>query len=43
MLELLKAGRISLEREYSDDGVENIILSLNREHNIREKEEEEAS
>lgn len=43
VLELLKAGRISLEREYSDDGVENIILSLNREHNIREKEEEEAS
>ena len=43
VLELLKAGRISLEREYSDDGAENIILSLNREHNIREKEEEEAS
>ncbi len=43
VLELLKAGRISLEREYSEDGVENIILSLNREHNIRKKEEEEAS
>ena len=43
VLELLKAGRILLEREYSGDGTENIILSLNREHNIKKKEEEEAS
>ena len=42
VLELLKAGRISLEREYSADGMENILLTLNREHNIRKKEEEEA-
>ncbi len=42
ILELLKAGRISLEREYSADGMENILLTLNREHNIRKKEEEEA-
>ena len=42
ILELLKAGRISLEREYSVDGVENILLTLNREHHIRKKEEEEA-
>lgn len=41
ILELLKAGRISLEREYSADGGENILLTLNREH-IRQKQEEEA-
>lgn len=42
ILELLKSGRISIEREYSADGMENILLTLNREHNIRKQEEEEA-
>ncbi|MBO5023115.1 MAG: segregation/condensation protein A [Clostridia bacterium] len=42
ILELLKSGRISIEREYSADGMENILLTLNREHNIGKQEEEEA-
>lgn len=43
ILELLKAGRISLEREYSADGGENILLTLNRTHGLRQKESEAIS
>ncbi len=40
LLELLKAGRITIEREASADGEENIRLYLNREHQRYNKEEE---
>ena len=40
ILELLKAGRITIERELSLDGSENIRLYLNREHERYKKAEE---
>jgi len=40
ILELLKAGRLTIEHELSIDGNENIRLYLNREHNRYKKEEE---
>ncbi|MGN1094988.1 MAG: segregation and condensation protein A [Eubacteriales bacterium] len=42
ILELLKSGRISLSREYAADGTENILLSMNKTHNISQDEREEA-
>ncbi|MBQ8403894.1 MAG: segregation/condensation protein A [Clostridia bacterium] len=43
LLELLKAGRLTIEREFSIDGDENIRLYLNREHKRYNKTAEEVN
>jgi segregation and condensation protein A len=43
ILELLKAGRLTIEREFSIDGEDNIKLFLNREHKRYNKTEEEVN
>ena len=43
ILELLKAGRLTIEREFSIDGEDNIKLFLNREHKRYNHTEEEVN